>query len=140
MRQRLLIASLVLGALWLWGCSGGDSALPAEYREIEVPEQRLRSSEARRRGRDLFLEHCALCHGQRADGRGVRRNLSSRPADFTDPVWRRRTSPRRVYHAIREGVPGTAMASWKVLTEEETWDLVAYVLSVAERSSLEQSS
>ena len=134
------LTTLVLGALSLWGCSGGDGTLPAEYREIDVPEQRLRSSEARQRGRDLFLEHCALCHGQRADGRGVRRNLSSQPADFTDPVWRQQTSLRRVYHAIREGVPGTAMASWKVLSEEETWDLVAYVLSVAERSSPEQSS
>jgi mono/diheme cytochrome c family protein len=50
-------------------------------------------------------------------------------------VWRDHTSPRRVYHAIREGVPGTAMASWKVLNQDETWDLVAYLLTVAEKPS-----
>lgn len=134
MRRIWLTPALVLGALWLWGCSDGDRALPPEYRRIEVPDERLSSAGARRRGRDLFLQHCALCHGERADGRGVRRNLSSQPADFTDPVWRHSTSPRRVYHAIREGVPGTAMASWKIFSEEETWDLTAYVLAVAEDS------
>lgn len=113
------------------GCNG-DRDLPPAYRGVEVPHARLASARARERGRALFLEHCALCHGEGADGRGVRRSLSSRPADFTDPSWRRRTSPRRIFWVIREGVRGTAMPAWKVLDESETWDLVAYLLSVAE--------
>ncbi|MCP4205082.1 MAG: cytochrome c [bacterium] len=99
---------------------------------MTVPEGVLVAQDARLRGRQLFLEHCALCHGEAADGRGRRQNLSSRPADFTDPLWRERTSPRRAYFVIREGVRGTAMAGWKTLEEEETWDLVAHDLSVAE--------
>jgi mono/diheme cytochrome c family protein len=61
----------------------------------------------------------------------VRRNLSSRPQSFTDPNWRARTSPRQVYFVLREGVQGTAMPGWKTLNEDETWDLVAYLLQVA---------
>jgi mono/diheme cytochrome c family protein len=38
-----------------------------------------------------------------------------------------------VYYAIREGVHGTAMPSWKSLPDEDIWDLVAYVLSVGTR-------
>ena len=87
---------------------------------------------ARVNGRSLFLTHCALCHGERADGRGTRREgFAQPPRDFTDDMWRRGTSARRVYFAIREGVHGTPMPSWKVLPEEAVWDLVAYVLSVA---------
>jgi hypothetical protein len=41
-------------------------------------------------------------------------------------------SPRRVYFAIREGVRGTAMPSWKSLEEGEIWDLVALLLGVGE--------
>jgi mono/diheme cytochrome c family protein len=82
------------------------------------------------------LRHCALCHGERADGRGVRRNLSSDPRDFTSPAWRRRTSPRQVYAVIRDGVQGTAMPAWRTLDEAATWDLVAYVLAVAEEGPL----
>ena len=61
-------------------CRGGDGRLPEPYRSIAVPEERLRSAEARERGRALFLEHCALCHGERADGRGVRQQASEHSA------------------------------------------------------------
>jgi high-affinity iron transporter len=106
--------------------------VPPAYRRLAVPEARLASPDGRRRGRELYLDHCALCHGERADGRGVRRNLSSDPRDLTDPAWRRRNSPRQVYAVIRDGVRGTAMPAWRTLDEDATWDLVAYVLSVAE--------
>jgi mono/diheme cytochrome c family protein len=127
-------AAALLFSLILAGCSGGDDAgLPPEYRRIDVPVNRLRSADARARGRALFLEHCALCHGERADGHGVRREaFNSPPADFTDAGWQRRTSDRRAYFAIREGVSGTSMPSWRSLDEGEAWDLVAYLRSVAE--------
>lgn len=101
-----------------------------------APPEALDSLEARRRGRELFLGHCAICHGARADGRGVRsRSLSSPPADFSDPSWPGRTSPRRTFEIIRSGVPGTSMPAWKVLDEDETWALVAYLHSVATRGA-----
>ncbi len=68
----------------------------------------------------------------RADGQGLRRNLSVPPADFTDRSWRERTTERWVYYVVREGIRGTPMPAWKTLSVEQTWDLVAYVLSVAE--------
>jgi mono/diheme cytochrome c family protein len=69
----------------------------------------------------------------RADGRGERRQGFIRPPrDFTSAAWQRSTTPRRVFFAIREGVRGTAMPAWKTLDSEQTWDLVAYVLSVSE--------
>jgi high-affinity iron transporter len=124
---------LLLVPLWLaaGGCSGGNPAAEG----LEVPRAKLASEEARVRGRELYLEHCALCHGERADGHGVRRNLSSQPADFTNANWRRRVTPEEVFLAIRDGVPHTAMPAWKVLDKAEIWDLTAYVLSVAEEGA-----
>ena len=113
-----------------WACPSED--LPTKYRRLEVPEDRLESAEARERGRALFLEYCALCHGARADGHGVRRNLSSRPQSFSDRAWRDRSSPRSVFFVIQEGVQGTAMPGWKNLDENQTWDLVAYLLTIPE--------
>jgi len=133
MRTRQRRAAAVLFSLMLTGCDREDAGLPPRYRRIEVPVTRLRSAAARARGREMFLEHCALCHGERADGRGPRREAFNRlPADFSDPGWRDRTSDRRAYFLIREGVAGTAMPSWRSLDESEAWDLVAYVRSVAE--------
>jgi len=119
----------------LSACSGPERDLPPEYRSIPVPAAKLASADARARGRALYLVDCSLCHGANADGRGLRsRYLGDRAADFTDPAWRARVTPRTVFHAIREGVHGTPMPAWKTaLSPEETWDLVAYVLSVERR-------
>ena len=115
----------------LWGCSG-EGDLPPSYASLPVPVDELASATARERGRRLFLENCALCHGERADGRGVRREgLSTPPRDFTDPSAREKSSPRRMFFAIREGLHGTSMPAWKTLSDTQTWDLVAYLRSVA---------
>ncbi len=129
--MRRFVACLTI-SLTLTACSGPDSGLPEAYRRIEVPA-RLASPEARARGRALFAANCVLCHGERGDGHGLRASgFSKPPANFTDPAWRRGATPRRVFFAIREGVHGTPMPSWKWLSEDETWDLVAYVLSIGE--------
>jgi high-affinity iron transporter len=112
-------------------CGGPDRDLPAAYRRMVVPEAALSDPAVRARGRTLFLEHCALCHGDRGDGHGVRREgLSQPPRDFTSAAWRASTSPRRVFFAIREGLAGTPMPGWKSLSEQDAWDMTAYVLSL----------
>jgi mono/diheme cytochrome c family protein len=92
----------------------------------------LTSTAARVRGRVLFQEHCALCHGVRADGRGVRqRGLVGKPVDFTSQGWRRSADPEAVFAAIRDGKTGTSMASWKLLGDDAIADLTSYVVSVS---------
>ena len=131
MRRLCVLVAMLLA---FSDCKGPDSGLPEAYRRLAVPAARLESPEARERGRELFLEHCALCHGDRADGRGVRRQgLSSQPRDFTDAAWRERTSPRRVFSVIREGSAGTAMPAWKALDDGQIWDLAAYLLAASRK-------
>jgi mono/diheme cytochrome c family protein len=128
--MRRLLSALTI-SLTFTACRGPDSDLPEAYRRLDVPGVRLGSPEARASGRALFLANCALCHGVRGDGRGARSSgFAKAPANFAHPTWRRGTTPRRVFFAIREGVHGTPMPSWKWLSEDETWDLVAYVLSL----------
>jgi high-affinity iron transporter len=112
--------------LGLSGCEEPGGSLPEGFDSLE----------ARVRGRRLFLEYCAICHGERADGHGRRRqSLSGPPADFSDPSWSSRTPPQSTFAIIRGGVRGTSMPAWKVLAEDQTWDLVAYLHSVAERGA-----
>jgi mono/diheme cytochrome c family protein len=84
------------------------------------------------RGRTLFLQHCTLCHGERGDGRGQRREgLDRAPRDFTSAAWRSSMEPSRAFLAIRDGVAGSPMPGWEVLGEDGVWDLTAHVLSIA---------
>lgn len=126
--------AMALG-LFTLACKGADGDLPPAYRSLAVPEARLGATDARERGRRLFLEHCALCHGVSGNGRGARTEGFVRsPRDFTDVSWRRITSPRHVFFAVREGIHGTAMPSWKTLPDDDLWDLTAFVLSIAKAS------
>lgn len=121
------------------GCTD-DSGLPEPYASLTVPES-LHSDQARIRGRELYLEHCVLCHGERADGNGQRRaSLDPKPQDYTDPAWRSSATPRSVFFAIDQGIQGTPMPAWSVLSNEEIWDLVAYVLSVSEKGPYPSSA
>ena len=114
------------------GCGDVDRDLPREYRRVDVPDALLASAAARMRGGTLFRQYCALCHGERGDGQGARREgLTSSPRDFTDRRWRESTSARHVFFAIREGLRGTPMPSWKALSERDGWEMTAYVLSLA---------
>ena len=123
-----LLTSLALSA-----CSTDKTESAGQYAQIEVPVNVLSSDDARQRGRLLFQDKCALCHGARADGQGVRsKGLSGKPADFSSPTWRAGATPRYVYQVISEGKRGTSMPAWPTLGEQEKWDVVAYVLSIAE--------
>lgn len=120
-------------ALLLSGCGNKDSGLPQPYRDLAVPEVTLASARERAEGRKLYLRNCAICHGTQADGRGVRsEGLDPTPSDFTNPGWRDLATPRQTFYWIRTGVPGTGMPKWNTFSDEQTWELVAYVLSVAQ--------
>ena len=124
---RILLYALWV-PMWLPACSDG----PGPGATSGYPEG-LVLEDARGRGRELFLQYCALCHGASADGRGVRaQDLSGPPRDFTNPLWREGQGPGRVFDTVKRGIPGTSMPSWVSLSDEQLWDLVAYVMSVAE--------
>jgi high-affinity iron transporter len=82
------------------------------------------------RGRQLFDENCAICHGSRGDGQGTRsEGLSPRPPDFTNSQWQVAHPAERVTSSIRNGRRGTAMPSWRSLSEQQVHDLTAFVKS-----------
>jgi mono/diheme cytochrome c family protein len=111
-----------------------DEGLPRAYRRINVPADVLVSPEAIGRAGELFRDHCAVCHGETGNGHGPRREgLVPPPRDFSSRAWRASTTPRRVFHAIREGLAPSAMPAWKVLSERQSWELTAYVLSMGDR-------
>jgi len=128
--RRILCATLA-ASLPLSGCDLRDRDLPAPYRRLEVPAQRLASPDFRNQGRLLYRRQCVLCHGDLGDGRGVRAAyLSPPPRDFTDATWQERNDDRHVYYAIAEGRRGTAMTPWKpTLSPGEIWSVVAYIRS-----------
>lgn len=109
------IALVPLGFLWLVEkVYAIDNIIP----DLKAPE--IISA-----GHDLYVEkHCSHCHGVAGEG-GV--NLVKR--ELTDPAY--------VFEAIADGRErgGIRMPAWReVLSDQEIWQVTAYVLSMGQKS------
>lgn len=102
--------------------------------------------EVLRRGRLLYAEHCLHCHGVSGDGNGpTAKYLEPRPRDYRNGTFKftsthtvRRAQRADLARVIEEGIPGTYMPSFKLLTPEESTAVVEYVLYLALRGELER--
>ena len=91
----------------------------------------LGSRDAQQAGAVVFAQNCAICHGANGDGNGLRRaGMNPPPANLTLLPWSEEANAGRTYLAIRDGVRGTAMPAWPSLDERQTWNVVAYILSL----------
>jgi high-affinity iron transporter len=80
----------------------------------------------------LYAQQCATCHGDAGKGDGpAGAGLDPPPIAFTDAARAAQRTPFALYEVISEGVPGTAMAGFSGLSEDERWALAFYVGSLA---------
>ena len=81
------------------------------------------------RGKQLFENNCAFCHG--ADGTGknwIGSFLEPHPRNLRDPAFMSHMTRARLTSVIREGLPGTSMPSWKsVLGKDDIAAIVAFI-------------
>lgn len=80
-----------------------------------------------------YQERCAVCHGEKGDGRGpAAPSLNPKPMDFTSGLYKYRStawgSPpldSDLERTIREGLQGTAMPAWgDLLSPGEVRDVI----------------
>lgn len=95
------------------------------------------------KGKTLYIEHCAHCHGRQGAGDGLRSVTmkEAKPRVLIHLPWIEKRDDLRLLRAIKYGVPGTSMISFAdVTTAWQRLQLVAYVRSLTrERYDLEQA-
>jgi len=83
------------------------------------------------KGKELFAANCTSCHGMSGHGDGPSAiALTPKPANFHDNELMKNVSPFRAFNVIRVGIPGTGMAAFTTLSEEDIWNLSFYLLSL----------
>jgi mono/diheme cytochrome c family protein len=116
--------------------AGTDAArmpVPTEYANRVNPLQL--TAETIQDGEQIFLLHCASCHGETGKGDGpVSRALTPLPSDLA--LVAASVDDAYLYWRIAEGGAGlrSPMPAWKsILTEDEIWMGVAFIRNLANR-------
>ena len=80
-------------------------------------------------GKHIFIRECWVCHGDAGTGQGVyREGLMPVPPDFSQHADYADFTDSDYYWRISEGVPWTAMPTWKLeYSEDDRWALVHYI-------------
>lgn len=114
----LMVGASLLGfaksdGSWMKKVSAADKARVNPY---------AGNAEAIAAGRNLFVNNCAKCHGENAQGKGSRPSLrSERIAGATDG---------EIAWIVKNGNLYKGMPSWGGLPEPERWQIVAYIRSL----------
>jgi mono/diheme cytochrome c family protein len=107
---------------------------------ISIPAQPSPNAELIAFGKRMYMDAgCAECHGPRGKGDGPSAKdlkddwgASISPTDLTLKPFKSGPNPEDLYRTISTGLNGTPMPSYAdVLTPEDRWSLVSYILSIA---------
>jgi mono/diheme cytochrome c family protein len=83
------------------------------------------------RGKAVFAQTCATCHGPegRGDGPGGT-GLNPKPRNFTEKAaWKNGTRLEDIYKTLDEGIKGSSMVSYNYLTKKDRMALAHVVQS-----------
>jgi len=113
-----------------------DQVLAKE--EVPSPQQPLL-------GRELYLQHCAACHGEKGDGKGIAAQyLFPKPRNFQAGRFRLVSTTNGVPTkddldaVLQRGMPGSSMPPWKHLPKETRQAIAEYVMQLRRDSLREQ--
>jgi cbb3-type cytochrome c oxidase subunit II len=102
---------------------------PAEYQLTNPLPNTIDNLDA---AKQTWTRECMVCHGDAATGKGpYRAGIEPVPPDFSDHAGYVPYTDADYFWRISEGVPWTAMPTWKVeYNETERWQLVHYIRSI----------
>jgi mono/diheme cytochrome c family protein len=109
---------------------------PADFLKLINP---LAASKANvNAGKKLFQETakplaCKQCHGEQGDGRGpLGGGLIPSPRNFTCGQTMNDISDGQLFWIIKKGSPGTGMMAFAGLPDDQVWQLIQYIRTLAQ--------
>ena len=85
-------------------------------------------------GKKAYGMYCLPCHGAKGVGDGPSAaTINPKPRNFIKDPFKFGTKPEEVFKTITNGSPGTAMAPFMAIPEQDRWALAYYVLSLRKK-------
>lgn len=149
MRPRIIFATLavILALAFAWAQeqkqeqpapAGAATQTPAAPHPTVVPaEDAARKNPVKfttvsvERGKKIYDTQCALCHGQKGDGKGeLAQEMKIAPPDFTKPETLDKRTDGDLFFLIGSG-SGTMPGQGQRLTDRHKWNLVNYLRALS---------
>ncbi|MCX8061305.1 MAG: c-type cytochrome [Anaerolineales bacterium] len=144
----LVWLAIVLVAIGLAGCSfslAADVTPPPGASDLAISRTQIASSLQDiyplvppdvNKGKAIFEEKCAPCHGVNGDGDGPRAAQLPNPVPaLSDLEIARQAVPARWYLIVTNGNLERFMPPFPSLSDSQRWDVVAYALSLSVSSA-----
>jgi len=97
-------------------------------------------------GRQVYEDHCISCHGDLGDAKSsAAENLLTQPRNFVLGLYKFKSTmgnslptDQDLINSISNGLPGSSMPSFKLLTDEDKSAVVSYLKSLSPRFGKEK--
>jgi mono/diheme cytochrome c family protein len=124
-KMALALAMVLLPSVLLFGAADGSwlKGVPSHDHEKASPYHG--QADAIAAGRKIFLDRCAQCHGENAEG------TRKRPALKSERVQQEATEGD-LHWLLVNGNMRKGMPSWAKLPDQQLWQVISYVKSLHE--------
>jgi mono/diheme cytochrome c family protein len=123
--KRMSLSLALLGVLCGWMAASADGSWRKRVprRDHEKTNPYANQSEAVAAGRVVFMERCAQCHGEDAQGTKKRPPLRSARVQ-------QQASEGDLHWLLVNGNMKKGMPSWAKLPDQQLWQVITYVKSL----------
>ena len=120
---------LRIGVILLFGVAVASAQQPDQERK--PPKENPYQSESDvARGKQLFMGHCAPCHGPAGNG--------GKGANLARPALPRAADDLSLFRIIRRGIPNSEMPGAWEMNDHEAWQVAAFVRTLGRNTVEEQ--
>jgi mono/diheme cytochrome c family protein len=120
---RILTLLFMGSSLTLFATSNGGWLKDVPARDRERPNPYAEQADAIAAGRRIFVDHCAHCHGDDADG-------SKKHPSLRSPRVQQDATVGDLHWLLVNGNRGQGMPSWVKLGDPQIWQVISYVKSL----------
>ena len=150
MRRTFLLLSVVLlaslGVTWAGQDTqeNSDKSKPADYKITPEDAARVNpvksSPEGLAEARKVFGYDCAMCHGDKGDGKGdVVESMKLTMHDWREPATLANMTDGEIFYILTKG-KGKMMAEGDRLSEKLRWNMVNLVRAMAAKGGEQKSA
>lgn len=122
-RLSLAVVLVLLSAAALFGAADGSWLRSVPVRDHEKTNPYHDQADAIAAGHRIFLDRCAPCHGENAEGTKKRPPLKSERVQH-------QASEGDLHWLLVNGNMRKGMPSWAKLPDQQLWQVIAYVKSL----------